>query len=57
VETAVLPSEIMRLPDCHGYLKVATQPDWKEVDFKPVPFGRRIHAYEPVGTPIPAAAE
>jgi type IV secretory pathway TraG/TraD family ATPase VirD4 len=30
VETAVLASEIERLPDLHGYLKLASSPVWRE---------------------------
>jgi Type IV secretion-system coupling protein DNA-binding domain len=31
VESAVLPSEIERLPDLHGYLKYASGRDWEQV--------------------------
>jgi hypothetical protein len=31
VESAVLPSEIERLPDLHGYLKYASGRDWERV--------------------------
>ena len=30
-ESAVLPSEIEQLPDLQGYLKMASQPEWKRV--------------------------
>lgn len=30
-ESAVLPSQIEQLPDLQGYLKLASQPDWKRV--------------------------
>jgi type IV secretory pathway TraG/TraD family ATPase VirD4 len=30
-ESAVLPSEIEQLPDLHGYLKLASQPEWRRV--------------------------
>jgi len=34
VETAVLPSEIERLPDLRGYLKLASRPAWYEVELR-----------------------
>lgn len=34
VETAVLPSEIERLADFHGYLKFASRPQWREVKLR-----------------------
>ncbi len=34
VETAVLSSEIERLPDLHGYLKLASSPVWREARLK-----------------------
>jgi type IV secretory pathway TraG/TraD family ATPase VirD4 len=30
-ETAVLPSEIEQLPDFHGFLKLASAPEWRRV--------------------------
>jgi hypothetical protein len=30
-ESAVLASEIEQLPDLHGFLKFASQPEWKRV--------------------------
>ena len=44
-EPAVLDSEIMRLASCHGYLKVATDPDWRQVRFEPVAFAARVPAF------------
>jgi len=32
-EPAVLPSEIEQLPDLQGYLKFASQPEWRRVKF------------------------
>ena len=32
-EAAVLPAEIEQLPDLHGYLKVASRPEWRRVEF------------------------
>jgi hypothetical protein len=46
-EAAVMDSEIMRLEPCQGYLKVATQPDWIRVNFKPMDFPVRVQAYVP----------
>ena len=36
IERAVLPAEIAALPDCEGYLRIATQPAWTRVGFVPV---------------------
>jgi type IV secretory pathway TraG/TraD family ATPase VirD4 len=33
VETAVMPSELEQLPDLCGYLKTASSPVWRKVDF------------------------
>jgi hypothetical protein len=35
VELAVLPSEIERLPKLHGFLKLASSPDWMRVQLTP----------------------
>jgi hypothetical protein len=32
-EKAVLPSEVMQLPDRSGYLKLATKPYWMRISF------------------------
>ncbi len=37
VETAVLASEIERLPDLHGYMKLASSPVWREARLKAGP--------------------
>ena len=34
-ETAVLASEIEQLPDLTGYLRIASSPTWRKVEFKP----------------------
>ena len=47
-EAAVLPSQIERLPDLTGYLKLASQPDWYTVALTP--------GGEPVGRRAPGAA-
>lgn len=47
IEKAVLPSEITRLTDCNGYLKVASEPDWRRVSFEPVQFHEQVDAYVP----------
>lgn len=36
IEPAVMASEIERLPDLEGFLKVASQPDWRRVRLTPV---------------------
>jgi hypothetical protein len=33
IEPAVMSSEIERLPDLQGYLKIASRPDWHQVKF------------------------
>jgi len=38
IEPAVMASEIERLPDLAGFLKVASVPDWMRVDLVPVPY-------------------
>jgi type IV secretory pathway TraG/TraD family ATPase VirD4 len=35
IEPAIMPSEIERLPDLHGYLKLASLPDWHRVTLTP----------------------
>ncbi len=46
-EKAILPSEVMQLPDCTGYLKVSTHPHWMRVRFDPILFHPRTEAYLP----------
>ena len=46
-EPAVLDSEIMQLPDCNGYLKLATRPEWLRTRFRPVEFPRRVEPFAP----------
>jgi Type IV secretion-system coupling protein DNA-binding domain len=64
IEPAVLASEIERLPDLAGFLKVATLPDWQAVTFTPtgersVPRVRKpaVVVSPPAATPVtlPAA--
>jgi type IV secretory pathway TraG/TraD family ATPase VirD4 len=57
VEKAVLPSEITRLADCTGYLKLATRPDWMAVGFKPIAFPVRVDAAVPIALPLRDAAD
>jgi hypothetical protein len=57
VEKAVLPSEITRLEDCAGYLKLATRPDWMAVGFKPIAFPARVDAAVPIALPLRDAAD
>jgi type IV secretory pathway TraG/TraD family ATPase VirD4 len=35
IETAVMPSEIEQLPDLQGFLKLASQPEWRRVQLRP----------------------
>jgi type IV secretory pathway TraG/TraD family ATPase VirD4 len=37
LEAAVLPSQIEQLPDLAGFLKYASEPQWRRVQFAPVP--------------------
>lgn len=46
-EQAVLPSEMMQLPDCTGYLKVATRPHWMRVSFDYLRFKTVTEAWLP----------
>jgi hypothetical protein len=36
IEPAVMASEIERLPDLSGFLKLASVPDWMRVNLEPV---------------------
>ena len=56
IEPAVMPSEIERLPDLQGFLKIASRPDWHRVtlirpDPATAPRGRR-----PTATPSATSA-
>ena len=44
VEHAIMASEIERLPDLHGYLKLASRPDWYRVALSRVEYGVRARA-------------
>ena len=44
-EKAMLPSEIMQLSDCTGYLKVATRSHWMGVRFDHFAFKPTTEAY------------
>jgi hypothetical protein len=35
VEAAVMPSQIEQLPDLQGYLKLASEPEWRRVQLRP----------------------
>ena len=39
-EDAVMASEIEQLPDLHGFLKLASQPQWRRVTLRPPEEGR-----------------
>jgi type IV secretory pathway TraG/TraD family ATPase VirD4 len=50
IEPAIMASEIERLADLEGFLKIASVPDWKRVRLTPVSYPERI-------TPVSAAAD
>lgn len=58
IEPAVLASEIEQLPDLHGYLKVATKPQWSYVELtmrEPLPGRSSAHySQAPQAGPAPA---
>ena len=54
-ESAVMASEIERIPDLCGFLKLASNPDWMRVELKHVKYPIRARNREPpedVGTPL-----
>jgi hypothetical protein len=57
IEPAVMASEIERLPDLTGYLKVASVPDWMRVDLVPAtyPVADIAGVTAPVSTTSPVA--
>ena len=44
IEPAVMDSEIERLPDLAGFLKLASSPDWRRVRLRPPPRNRELCA-------------
>ncbi len=48
LEQAVLPSEIMQLPDLSGYLRVSGQEVWMKVSFEPIELEEHTSPSEPV---------
>ena len=48
MEPAVLPAQIEQLPDCAGYLKLASQPAWMQVQFPHYEIPRVAEAFVPV---------
>ena len=59
IEPAVMASEVERLPDLEGYLRFASNPDWRRVRLTPVSYPTVVRARQPntvASTPIPAAA-
>ncbi len=47
VEDVALASEIMQLPNRKGFLKRATESDWRRVNFPFVDYATRVPAFEP----------
>ena len=54
VESAVMASEIERLPDLEGYLKLASTPDWLAVKLTPLAEPGRPRPRRPVNVVLPA---
>jgi type IV secretory pathway TraG/TraD family ATPase VirD4 len=55
-EKAVLPSQIMQLRDCTGYLKFADRPEWRSVQFAYLEFPAVADAHVPAQLSLPSAA-
>jgi len=53
IEPAVMASEIERLPDLAGYLKLASVPDWMRVNLKPVTYP--LVDVDAVTAPVPTS--
>ncbi|MGH8220097.1 MAG: type IV secretion system DNA-binding domain-containing protein [Steroidobacteraceae bacterium] len=53
-EAAVMASEIERLPDLTGFLKLASIPDWQEVRLTPTPRAEGIRTHRPSAETSPA---
>ena len=56
-EKAVLPSQIMQLPDRSGYLKLAGEAEWKKVRFDYLDFSVVAESYVSTQTSLRDAAE
>ncbi len=50
MEPAVLPAQIEQLPDCAGYLKLASQPAWMQVQFPLYEIPKVAEAFVPVSS-------
>ncbi len=55
VEAAVLASQIEQLPDLTGYLKRASEPEWRQVRLQVTPLRERPRTAAPVAEPRPIA--
>jgi Type IV secretion-system coupling protein DNA-binding domain len=59
IEPAIMPSEIERLPDLHGFLKLASLPDWQRVTLTPPSNSPETRGKRPtpqtatIATPLP----
>jgi hypothetical protein len=47
VESALMASEIERLPDLQGFLKLTSSPDWQRVRLKPVNYPEIVRTRRP----------
>ncbi len=54
VEAAVLPSQIEQLPDLTGYLKRASEPEWRQVRLQVKPARDTHRVVEPLAEPVRA---
>jgi type IV secretory pathway TraG/TraD family ATPase VirD4 len=56
IEPAIMASEIERLPDLEGYLKIVSNPDWLRVTLRHVSYSTRERARQPVVRVTPEVA-
>lgn len=59
IEPAIMASEIERLPDLEGFLKLASIPDWKRVTVTPGSYPKVVRSRQPnpgAAAPHPSAA-
>lgn len=55
IEPAIMPSEIERLPDLHGFLKIASLPDWQRVTLTPPNNSAQTRGKRPTTQPTTTA--
>ena len=56
IEPAIMASEIERLPDLEGYLKIVSNPDWLRVTLRHVSYSTVERAHQPVVRVTPEVA-